>query len=662
MAFPTEFLDELRRRVTLSSLISRRVKLQRRGQEHTGLCPFHKEKTPSFTVSDAKGFYHCFGCGAHGDVIGFVIETEGLSFPEAVAKLAGEAGLELPRRDPAERERDTRRNSLVEVMEAAAAWFRDRLHDGAGAPARDYLATRGLLPATIESFALGFAPSERGALGQALEKQGFPPALMAEAGLVKLAEEGAGTGPRDYFFNRLIFPITDRRGRVIAFGGRTMGESKAKYINSPESPLFHKGRVLYNHAGALRAVRDNGELIVVEGYMDVIALAQAGFQAAVAPLGTAVTEEQIAELWRMVPEPVLCLDGDNAGRRAAFRAAERALGGIEPGNSLRFAFLPEGEDPDSLILAEGAGALREILDRAIALVDLLWLKETQGRDFSTPERRAGLRRDLRRAVRELPDRELAADYLDELMARYERAFPRRSGGRRQYEGAGPSGSASRPYGPASTWRTSGPQGGPGGGGRASPASPPVSGRPDPERRMRRRCEQLLLALLINHPWLLEEQAETIATLDLRSKDLLPMLDEIIDAFVSRSAEPPGGPNSSRPILDSDGLKCHLRDKGYAGVLEELFSPDVLIHGKFARADASEEAARRGLVHLKEGIRQQASLLESEDAVRALAEDMTEEALLRLRAHQQLSANNGPEEDRAEGVSVLDSSGRKQGRN
>lgn len=650
MAFATEFLDELRRRITLSSLIARRVKLQRRGQEHTGLCPFHKEKTPSFTVSDAKGFYHCFGCGAHGDAIGFVIESEGLSFPEAVAKLAGEAGLELPRQDPAERARETRRDGLIEVLAAAAAWFQDRLRDEAGAAARDYLAGRGLSETTIESFALGYAPPERGALRQALEKHGFAPALMAEAGLIKLAEEGVDRGPRDYFFNRLIFPITDRRGRVIAFGGRALGESKAKYINSPESPLFHKGRVLYNHAAALRAVRDRGELIVVEGYMDVIALAQAGFRAAVAPLGTAVTEEQIAELWRMVPEPILCLDGDNAGRRAAFRAADRALAGLEPGNSLRFAFLPEGEDPDSLVLGEGPTALREALDRAVTLVDLLWLKETQGRDFSTPERRAGLRRDLRRAVQGVSDRELAADYLDELMARYERAFPRRSGGRRFERG----GSA------APTFGAMGPRG-LGTLGQMRAGMPSVSGRPDPERRMRRRCEQLLLALLINHPWLLEEQAETIATLDLRSKDLLPVLDEIIDAFVSRSSEPSGSPDSLRPILDSDGLKCHLRDKGYAGILNELFGPDVMIHGKFARADASEEAARLGFVHLKEGIRQRANRSDSDDAARALAENMTEEALTRLRAHQELGADDRPQEERAEDFSVMNPGGHKQGR-
>jgi DNA primase len=649
MAFPTEFLDELRRRITLSSLIARRVKLQRRGQEHTGLCPFHKEKTPSFTVSDAKGFYHCFGCGAHGDVIGFVIETEGLAFPEAVAKLAGEAGLELPRQDPAERERDKRRDGLIEVLAAAAAWFQERLRDGAGASARDYLSGRGLLPATVESFALGYAPPERGALRQALEKRGFTPQLMAEAGLIKLPEEGAGTGPRDYFFNRLIFPITDRRGRVIAFGGRALGESKAKYINSPESPLFHKGRVLYNHAGALRAVRDRGELIVVEGYMDVIALAQAGFPGAVAPLGTAVTEEQIAELWRMLPEPILCLDGDSAGRRAAFRAAERALAALEPGNSLRFAFLPEGEDPDSLILAEGSGALRATLDRAIGLVDLLWLKETEGRDFSTPERRAGLRRDLRRLVQGVTDRELAADYLDELMARYERAFPRRSGGRR-FERAGSTTSVRLGAAPANL-----------GGVPVRLGVAPLSGRPDPERRMRRRCEQLLLALLINHPWLLEEQAEAIATLDFRSKDLLPVLHEIIDAFVSRSSEPSGASDSSRPILDSDGLKCHLRAKGYAGVLEDLFSPDVMVHGKFARADASEEAERQGLVHLKEGIRQRASRSDSENAARALAENMTEEALERLRAHQELGAADRPTEDRAEEFSAMNPGGHKQGR-
>jgi len=305
--------------VALAGLIGRRVKLTRRGREHVGLCPFHNEKTPSFTVSDDKGFFHCFGCGEHGDVISFVTRTEGLSFPEAVERLAGEAGLPMPRETPEARTAARRRAGLLEVLEAVASWFEAQLAGPTGASARAYLARRGVLPETDRAFRLGFAPDRRGALREAMHAKGIDDDQLAEAGLIK-RPEGGGTGgrtggrtgggtPRDYFFDRVVFPITDRRGRVIAFGGRAMGESPAKYLNSPETPLFHKGRILYNLARARQAAHDTDELIVVEGYMDVIALAQAGFPAAVAPLGTALTEEQIAELWRLTNEPILCLDG-----------------------------------------------------------------------------------------------------------------------------------------------------------------------------------------------------------------------------------------------------------------------------------------------------------------------------------------------------------------
>ena len=362
MAFPPEFLDEIRARVPLAGVVGRRVKLAKRGREHSGLCPFHNEKTPSFTVSEDKGFYHCFGCGAHGDALGFVMRMEGLSFPEAVERLAGEAGLRVPQASPEERAAARRRADLYDVVEAAAAWFEERLAGSEGAEARAYLESRGLRRETVTSFRLGYAPDRRGMLRAALNARGLDNAQLAEAGLIKLPEapqdapDAASAGaPRDYFLNRIIFPITDRRGRAIAFGGRALGESRAKYLNSPETPLFHKGRVLYNQARARQAAHDTGELIVCEGYMDVIALGQAGFPAAVAPLGTAITEQQIAVLWRLADEPVLCLDGDQAGRRAGFRAAERALGLLKPGRSLRFAALPEGEDPDSLVRGQGPG-------------------------------------------------------------------------------------------------------------------------------------------------------------------------------------------------------------------------------------------------------------------------------------------------------------------
>ncbi|HMB76480.1 MAG TPA: DNA primase, partial [Kiloniellaceae bacterium] len=417
MAFPPEFLDELRQRIALSSLIGRRVKLTRRGREHSGLCPFHKEKTPSFTVSDDKGFYHCFGCGEHGDAIGFVMASEGLSFPEAVERLAGEAGLEVPKTGPEEQARAQRRKGQFELLEAATAWFQDQLTGSKGQDARDYLLGRGLRPETLAAFRLGFAPAARGQLTAAMKARGFAPDALAEAGLVKPAE--AGEPPRDHFFNRVVFPICDRRGRVVGFGGRTLGDSKAKYINSPETPLFHKGSHLYNLDKAVKAVSDRREVIVAEGYMDVIALAQEGFPAAVAPLGTAVTEEQLAALWRLEREPLFCLDGDSAGRRAALRAAERALPMLKPGYSLRFAFLPDGEDPDSLVKARGAQAFRDVLARALPLVDILWHREADAREVSTPERRADLRRALREAAQPIRDPELRQDYVDALRARFE---------------------------------------------------------------------------------------------------------------------------------------------------------------------------------------------------------------------------------------------------
>jgi DNA primase len=362
MTIPPAFLDEIRARVPLAEVIGRRVRLKKRGREHEGLCPFHNEKTPSFTVSEQKGFFHCFGCGAHGDVLGFVMRSEGLSFPEAVEKLAAEAGLSVPQSSPEERARQRRSADLLEVLEQATQWFEQQLAGAEGSAARAYLEQRGVSPATTAAFRLGFALDRRGALRKAMNAKGIGDSQQVEAGLLKLPEDGGA--PRDYFFDRVIFPIADRRGRIIAFGGRALGESKAKYLNSPETALFHKGRVLYNLARARQAAHDSGELIVTEGYMDVIALSQAGFPGAVAPLGTALTEAQIAELWRLAREPVICLDGDAAGRRAGLRAALTALPALAPDRSLRFALLPEGEDPDSLLASQGAAALRRTLDAA----------------------------------------------------------------------------------------------------------------------------------------------------------------------------------------------------------------------------------------------------------------------------------------------------------
>src|SRR5215469_12727372 len=374
MAFPPRFLDELRQRVSLAEVVGRRVKLIRRGREFTGLCPFHNEKTPSFSVVEDKGFYHCFGCGAHGDVIGFSMQAENLSFPEAVEQLARRAGLEVPQETHEERERAERHATLQTAVDAACAFFEKMLHGPEGRGARAYLEGRGLDDAAIRRFRLGFAPDGRDKLKRAVMSSTVPEALLLEAGLLRKPEGGGES--YDYFRNRVIFPIGDRRGRIIAFGGRVMDDGQPKYLNSPDTPLFQKGRVLYGWALARVAAAKDPSAIVVEGYMDVIALHRAGFTTAVAPLGTALTERQIEELWRLAPEPVLCFDGDSAGQRAASRALARALPILKPGMSLRFAILPPSEDPDSLILHHGASAMRELLDRAQPLAEVLWRLET----------------------------------------------------------------------------------------------------------------------------------------------------------------------------------------------------------------------------------------------------------------------------------------------
>ena len=355
-------LEEFKARLPLVDIVARHVRLIRRGREHLGLCPFHQEKTPSFTVSEGKGFYHCFGCGQHGNAIDFVMALEGLDFSQAVQRLAELTGLPAPRRGgeaaPAVDQ------TLYAANAAATRWFAGRLESASGAAAAAYLAGRGLDQETILRFGLGYAPDDRTALKRALQAEGYPEASLLEAGLLIRPEDG---GPSyDRFRQRVIFPIHDRRGRVVGFGGRALGEARAKYLNTADTPLFHKGELLYGLALARPAVRERGTVIVAEGYMDVIALAQAGFANAVAPLGTAVSEAQLALLWQLADEPLVCLDSDEAGLRAAHRLIERALPLLKPGKSLRFALLPAGQDPDSLLRAAGREALARRLDDAAA--------------------------------------------------------------------------------------------------------------------------------------------------------------------------------------------------------------------------------------------------------------------------------------------------------
>jgi DNA primase len=580
MAYPPHFLDELRARVGLSDFIGRRVKLTRKGREHSGLCPFHNEKTPSFTVSDEKNFYHCFGCGAHGDVIGFVMRTENLSFPDAIERLADEAGIPVPVSSPAEREVARRQATLYQVMEAACGFFESSLHGAGGREALAYLRDRGLDDDAIARFRLGFAPDSRGALKAAL----LGPPNNDEIDIEQLLDGGLlikpddGRDPYDRFRGRVTFPITDRRGRVIAFGARALGTAEPKYLNSPDTPLFHKGQVLYGLATAWPAARKSERLVVVEGYMDVIALVRAGIEEAVAPLGTALTEAQIALMWNMAPEPVLCFDGDNAGARAMGRAAERALPLLKPGNSLRFVTLPAGEDPDTLIGASGGGKFEELLANAQPLDRVIWDMESAGRRLDTPERIAGLENRLEQRAFAIADKKVQYQYLAAFRQRLRELGPSRSFNKKK--GFGPRASDRSQEGI--------PQ-------RLPPklASDTVIGKGAhnvPESSSIRRNEQGILATILNHFSLLDEFDETIGALKFSDPVLDKLRQEILFLYVRT------------PDLDSEAAERHLMETGCAQELQVVLSPAVYASARFARPESDAKRARTGLLELIHGLR------------------------------------------------------------
>ena len=436
MSLSPQFLDELRARTLLSGVIAPSVKLLRAGREWKACCPFHQEKTPSFTINDDKGFYHCFGCGAHGDAIRFLTEARGLPFMEAVKELAGKAGMEVPAADPRAQEKAERTTGLTDVMAAAQRWFADQLAGRDGAPARDYLANRGIDPATTARFGLGLAPNSRNAIKAALNSYGEQ--ALVDTGMLIKPDEGE---TYDRFRGRLMIPIRDARGRVIAFGGRILGDGEPKYLNSPETVLFDKGRTLYNIDRAAPASRTAKRLIVVEGYMDVIALDRAGIAESVAPNGTAVTEAQLERMWRLDPAPILCFDGDSAGQKAAIRAAMRALPHLAPERTLRFVALPQGQDPDDLLRSGGPSALDALFEDPQPLVERLWQHERDAAPLTTPEARAGLRQRLIEHSQAIGDRSLASLYRDEWLARFDALVrpqrgPQGSGPSRPFEKRG----------------------------------------------------------------------------------------------------------------------------------------------------------------------------------------------------------------------------------
>jgi DNA primase len=541
VAFPPSFLDEIRARVALSSVVGRRVKLQKAGREWKGCCPFHNEKTPSFYVNEDKGFYHCFGCGVHGDVIRFVVEQEGLRFPDAVRSLAAEAGLEVPEETPEARQREAAKAGLHEIMAEASGWYRTQYAGVGGAAARKYVEGRGLSAATVERFGIGFAP-DGNRLRAALKTHGDEKLL--ECGLTGKAEDRAEI--YDRFRGRLMFPIRDPRGRVVGFGGRVLGDGQPKYLNSPDTPLFDKGRLLYNLDIAGPLARKSGRLIVAEGYMDVIGLAQAGIDEAVAPLGTALTEQQLQLLWRVVPEPVLCFDGDAAGQRAALRAASRALPLLAPGRSLRFATLPQGLDPDDMVRQRGAAAFEALVAAAEPLIERLWRSEIEGIDTETPERRAAARAALREHARAIGDPDVRALYDAEFAARFDAMFLARR----------PRGGA-----PVAVPKAKASQ--------ALAAS-----------RVRNPDDRLLgavLAGLLAHPDLAHEHGEAVAAMPCGDRRLATLRAAILTAL----AHAPG--------LDKDGLSHDLADKGLRELCDEVLTSNRLKYS-FTRAETPTEVA------------------------------------------------------------------------
>ena len=411
MAFPPRFLDELRERITLSQLIGKKVKLMKRGREYTGLCPFHHEKTPSFTINDDKGFYHCFGCGAHGDVIRYLTDCEKMPFMEAIEYLAQLAGMEIPKTTTVSPERKAEYQTELQIMEEACLFFQKSLFSERGKKARDYLKSRGITADVAKSFRLGYAPSGSALLAYFNEKK-LSVSKGIQLGLIVQSQERKTQ--HDYFYDRIMFPILNRRRQVIAFGGRLMEKGEPKYLNSPETSLFHKGEQLYALPQAIETIRKKNQAILVEGYMDVIALHSAGFTNAVAPLGTAFTENQIKLLWQSCDEPLICFDGDTAGRKATIRAMNRAIPILVPGKSMQFVFLPDTFDPDDMIRKKSPQAFREAINGAKSLSYTLWNSLIDGRSLDTPERRAKLEKDATELIEKIQHEKVRSYYLKDL--------------------------------------------------------------------------------------------------------------------------------------------------------------------------------------------------------------------------------------------------------
>ena len=592
MSFPPSFLEELRTRLPLSEVIGKRIRLSRAGREYKGCCPFHNEKTPSFYVNDDKQFFHCFGCGAHGDIIGFTMRYEQLSFPEAIENLAAQAGVAVPRDTPVNREQFDQEKRLYQLLERTSVWFTEQLFSPAGREALNYLQKRGLNEEAIRRFQLGYAPNDGQSLIRKLTSEGYKLDELMMVGLVKKSEER--NDHYSFFRDRVIFPVGDRRGRCVAFGGRVMGDGEPKYLNSPDHPLFHKGKLLYGLSRARTAITQNQPIIVVEGYMDVIALVQAGFTGAVAPLGTALTEDQMTILWKLLPppdardpardySPILCFDGDNAGMRAAVRSVERALPLLTPWQTFRVAFVTGGKDPDEVLKASGKSAMERILTDSKPMIDMLWDMTLESRRMGTPEERSAFTTAIRQRVSRIAHEDLRQLYQDEVQKRISALMPSRQQqqqqqgfGQQRFQKGGQN-SYSNSYGRGkSGWQT-------------QPISP-VMAR-GPLQNPKKLRERVFLAVMINYPSLFADFGEDFAQMDFATPVFNDLRQRVVDILSLDSHEP----------LDAEALNSHLFGRA-DGVLEQNRAPeglaDVLseatyMHAGFARPGQSVDAARKG---------------------------------------------------------------------
>jgi len=627
MRYSPDFLEDLKARLPVSEVVGRRVSLKKAGREWKGLSPFNKEKTPSFFVNDQKQAWFDFSSQKNGSIFDFVMMTEGVTFPEAVERLASMAGVPLPRSTPEAEAREERRKTLHDIVELAARFFETMLAARTGAKARGYLADRGLEPKTQLRFRIGYAPPDRFALKEHLGAQGISAEDMVEAGLLVSGEDIPV--PYDRFRDRVMFPITDLRGRVIAFGGRALEkDAQAKYLNSPETPLFHKGGTLYNVAAARKAAHDGAQIVVVEGYIDVIAMVTAGYEAAVAPLGTALTDDQLALLWKMADEPVLCFDGDGAGRRAAYRAVDLALPHIKPGKTVKFALLPEGQDPDDLVRSGGREAIGEVIDAARPLAEMLWQRETEAGSFDTPERRAGLEQRIGEVTNVIGDPGVRKYYRQDLDERVRALFAPSS-----RQGDTPRWERGR-FGDQSRWQGKGRQG-------RRPAPREVLGTPSARlagsqivrgaRNVLPSREALILLAVINHPWLLETHAEELAELEFRHADGDRLRRAILDA-------------ASGQALTPAALRAAIAARELGAVLARVEASITHSSDWPAREGAAEEDVSLWWTHVVSLHRKSRTLhKELKDAEAALGTEPSEENLAWLRDIQaRLAALDGSE--------------------